>query len=336
MLNILFALDEGETKQAHFPPVVLERLEKLGRVTYNSNVERGFSEAELREAVRDMDVCLTHWGCPRFSAAVLENANRLGLIAHAAGSVGDLVSPEVYARGIRVSSANTVMAKYTAEGAFACILAGLRRMPQTAAKMQAGGWDRGWTPKSLHRKRVGLVGLGTIGRFLLDLMAPFEVQVKVYDPYLGPGALEAYPNARLAGLEEVLAWGDVVSVHAALTSETRGMLDGQRLGLIRDGALLVNTARGAIIDETALAGELRAGRIDAVLDVYPVEPLPADSPLRGLENAVLFPHSAGASDRRVEMSEAALAEIERFSRGEALQDEISLERFKLMTRQNES
>lgn len=333
MLKILLTTEDGPTKQTYFPPSALAALEKLGQVVPNPNQGEPFSEAQLSAAVRDVDVCVTHWGCPQFSGAVLQNANRLRLIAHAAGSVGDLVTPEVYARGIKVCSANKVMAKYVAEGVLAYILAGLKRLPQQAQRVQRGGWHAPETLKSLFEARVGLVGLGTIGRFLLELLQPFQVRVKVYDPYLRPDALAAYANAEMAGLDEVLAWGEVISIHASLTPETRGMLDAGRLALIRSGALLVNTARGPIVDEAALARELQTGRLNAVLDVYSREPLPADSPLRGLDNTLLFPHIAGTTDRGIEMTTAMLAEIERFVRGEALQFEISLEQCRLMTQQ---
>jgi phosphoglycerate dehydrogenase-like enzyme len=335
MLKILLTTEDGPTKQTYFPPTALAALEKLGQVVYNPNQGEPFSEAQLSAAVRDVDVCVTHWGCPQFSSAVLQNANRLKLIAHAAGSVADLVTPEVYARGIKVCSANTVMAKYVAEGVLAYILTGLKHLPQQIQRVKFGGWHSPDTMKSLFEAQVGLVGLGTIGRFLLDLLEPFHVQVKVFDPYLAPGALAGYANVQTAGLEEVLAWGDVISIHASLTRETRGMLDAGRLALIRSGALLVNTARGPIIDETALARELQAGRFSAVLDVYTHEPLPMNSPLRGLDNALIFPHSVGTTDRGIEMTTAMLAEIERFTRGEALQYEISLEKSRLMTQQRD-
>lgn len=333
MLKILFTCEDGATKQTYFPPAALSALEKLGEVVYNPNQGRPFTSDELRNAVRGVDVCITHWGCPRFSADVLENADRLVLIAHAAGSVGDLVSPEVYARGIKVCSANPVMAKYVAEGVLAYILAGLRRLPQQIQRVKACGWNGAETPRSLYNARVGLIGLGAVGRFLLELLIPFQVQVKVFDPYLAHDALSPYPQVELASLEEVLSWGEVITIHASLTPETRGMLNAERLARIRDGALLVNTARGLIINEAALITELQTGRFSAVLDVYAVEPLPVDSPLRALDNTLLFPHSAGFTNRGDEMTEAMIAEIERFMRGDSLQFEIPLEKYLLMTRE---
>jgi D-3-phosphoglycerate dehydrogenase len=226
------------------------------------------------------------------------------------------------------------MARSVAEGVLAYILAGLRRIPQQYEDVRLRrNWEkRVQESRTLFGARVSLIGLGTIGKYLLDLLKPFDVRVRVYDPYLSEDALDAYSNVERASLEAALAWGDVISIHASLTSETRGMLNLERLKLIRDGALFVNTARGAIVDESALAQQLRLGRFDAILDVFVTEPLPDDSPLRGLENAILLPHVAG-SPAREEMTYAMLAEIERWIRGEPLLYEISYERFSLMTKE---
>jgi phosphoglycerate dehydrogenase-like enzyme len=334
-MNILFTTEKGPTRDIYFPARALQTLSTLGVVTFNEK-ETPLTPSELAEAIKDIDVCLTHWGCPPFTPEVLENANRLRLIAHAAGSVADLVTPEVYARGLQVCSANTVMAKYVAEGVLAYILAGLRLIPQQASAMKTGQlWEKKVVEsQSLFGARVGLVGLGTIGRFLLDLLEPFDVQAKVFDPYLSKDALAAYPQAELCPtLEAVLSWGDVISLHASLTPATRGMIDSEKLSLIREGALFVNTARGAIVDEAALVKALQQRRFKAILDVYETEPLPLDSPLRSLDNAILLPHVAGIAGRE-QLTFAMLEEIAHFSRGEPLQHAIAYEKFALMTKEH--
>ena len=332
-MNILFTTGEGSTKQIYFPPFTLQALERLGTVTYNPHA-RALTPHELASSIADVEVCLTHWGCPTFTEEVLSRADRLKLIAHAAGSVANLVTPLVYERGIKVCSANTIMAKAVAEGVLAYILCGLRWIPQQAYDLQH---KKLWRPrvvaaKSLHGAKISLVGLGTIGRFLLDLLKPFNVQVKVYDPYVSPASLSEFPNVTLASLEEVLAWGEIVSIHASLTTETRGMLNANRLALIRDGALFVNTARGAIVDEQALAHELKSGRLYGVLDVYTREPLPPDSPLYDLENVTLQPHTAGCTAREA-MSVVMIEEIARFQKGEPLLYEIPYAKYILMTKE---
>ena len=163
---------------------------------------------------------------------------------------------------------------------------------------------------------------------MIDLLEPFNTQIKIFDPYVCADSLKEYPNVEFATLQEVLEWGDIISIHASLTKDTRGLLDINKLKLIREGALLVNTARGAIVDEKALADELRTGRFQAILDVYETEPLPLDSTLRNLDNVILLPHVAGIPARE-QMSYAMIEEIGRYSKGEPLQYEISFERFKV-------
>jgi phosphoglycerate dehydrogenase-like enzyme len=334
MMRILFTSETGKIKDVYFPNGVQQALSLIGEVVYNPK-DTPFTPDELAGNIANIDVCLTHWSCPTFTKDVLENANRLKLIVHAAGSVADLVTEQVYERGIKVCSANTIMARYVAEGVLADILSGLRLIPQQAYDLK---YRKIWQKRlvesqSLYGAKVGLVGLGTIGRFLIPLLEPFQVQIKVYDPYISPSSIQNFPRVELASLQEVLEWGDVISIHASLTQETRGLLNEDTLKWIQDGALLVNTARGAIVDEKALIAELNKGRFNAVLDVFETEPLPGDSPFRSLDNVILLPHVAGITAREG-MSYAMIEEIQRFSHGEPLQHEIPFEAFKLMTKEH--
>ncbi|MEO8391683.1 MAG: hydroxyacid dehydrogenase [Chloroflexota bacterium] len=335
-MKILFTPENGFIKETYFPPDALVWLERTGEVVYNPK-ESPFTGTELSEAIRNVDICVTHWGCPTFTASVLESANQLKLIAHAAGSVGDLLTEAVFQKSIKVCSANRVLAKYVAESVLADILAGLRLIPlldQTMKKRLSAGKTI-YASRSLFGAKIGLVGLGAIGFYLLDLLAPFDVQIKVYDPYLPAAALEGYPNVELCPLDEALRWGEIISIHASLTPETHGLIDAGKLKQIRDGALFVNTARGAIVDENALTRELQQGRLSAVLDVFTVEPLPLESSLRDLDNVILLPHVAGITSRE-QMSYAMIEEIERYANGQPLLHEIPVEKFLLMTRERDS
>lgn len=180
-------------------------------------------------------------------------------------------------------------------------------------------------------KKVALIGLGTVGRFLLDFLKPFEVTVKIYDPYLTRETIPLEKGVELEpSLEEALSWGDIISLHASKTEQTFHMLNSASLALIQDGALLINTARGALIDEQALAQELASGRFKAVLDVFEMEPLPQNSPLRATTHAIIQPHCAGDTDY-LGYTSGMLEEIQRFIRQEPLQHEIPYRQFKLMT-----
>jgi len=164
MTRILFTTPAGSIREAYFTPRTLARLEALGDVVWNE-LGHDFSEQELAEHLPDIDICLTHWGVPAFTAGVLDQAPRLRLIAHAAGTVADLATPLVFERGIRISSANRIMARYVAEGLLACVLAGLRRLPQQMNMVQTHGWHR-QEPNlgSLYEAKIGLIGLGAVGR----------------------------------------------------------------------------------------------------------------------------------------------------------------------------
>ena len=136
-MNILVTLPAGKVFDRHFPPQVRRRLEALGPVTYNS-LGRAYTPGELREALRDADVALTHWGTPCFTAEVLQEAPRLRLLAHGAGSVAYVASDALYDRGVRVLSANAVMAHYVAEGVLGYILLGLRYLADADRQMHHG------------------------------------------------------------------------------------------------------------------------------------------------------------------------------------------------------
>jgi phosphoglycerate dehydrogenase-like enzyme len=332
-INTLIAVQVARNGAVYFPEAAMAEIGKFGDVTVLDTGERR-TEADLAGALGDIDVCMTHWGCPCFTAAVLEKAPRLKMIAHCTGSVANLVSDAVYDRGIRVCSANNVMAKYVAEGALAYILSGLKLINRHDGWMKQGElWKQNTMgTKSLFGARVGLVGLGAVGMNLLDLLKPFNVSIKLFDPYIQQSALSDHLNVSLCSLEEALAWGDVISIHASLTQDTRHMLGAGQLRIIRDGVVLVNTARGAVIDEAVLAVELSTGRFTAVLDVYEQEPLPLESPLRRMEYVTLMPHLAGITSR-AEMTFTMIEEVGRFIEGQPLQYEIPYNRYLLMTKE---
>lgn len=332
-MNIYVALEEGSLRNRFFPQDVMNRLHSLGKLRLNER-RRVLTETELAEDLADSeaDVCLMlAWqGSPRVTADVLAQAPNLRLILSPGGSVASLVSDAVYEKNIRVCSANDVMAKHVAEGALAYMLAALREIPQANREVRKGIWNSRES-RSLTGAKIGLIGLGAVGRHLLTFLKPFDVEVRLYDPYVQPDSLAQYENVRLCSLEEALSERDIVSVHASKTDETYRMLNRERLSLLKDGCLLVNTARGALLDEEALADELESGRIRAVLDVYDQEPLPVDSRLCGSDTVILMPHAAGMA--RVEtFTLAMLDEVQRYRDNLPLKYEIPQRQFHLMTR----
>ncbi|MCZ2264604.1 NAD(P)-dependent oxidoreductase, partial [Isoptericola sp. QY 916] len=178
--------------------------------------------------------------------------------------------------------------------------------------------QKGWPFQLVLRTRytVGIVGASLVGRRVVELLGPFDLDVLLYSPELAPGPVPGLPGARAACLDEVAARADVLSLHQPLTPETAGQVDARVLGLMPDGATLVNTARGGVVDGEALLAELRTGRIDAVLDVTDPEPPPPDSELWSLPNVVLTPHLAGSTGTELRrIGDSVVAEVERFARG---------------------
>lgn len=313
-----------------FAPDQRQRLESLGDVVYRDD-DTNMNEAELIEAIPGATIAITGWGSPTFTADVMTVADDLELLAHSAGSVASYVSEALYDGGVTVCSANRPMARFTAELTLGHVISAQRHVAETHRGMREGGYDTDVEGHSLVGADVGIVGLGTVARYLLRMLAPFGVSARVYDPYVSAAELTEYAFVEKASLEEVLGDSDVVSIHAARTPETIGMIGAEELVRIPDDALLVNTARAAIIDEEALIDELETGRIRAAFDVYHQEPLADDHPLRTLENVQLTPHRGGHGPHEV-FGETILDEIERFQAGRTLQHEIPREQAELMTR----
>ena len=176
-----------------------------------------------------------------------------------------------------------------------------------------------------YGKVVGIIGASSVGRLVIQHLRPFDLRVLLYDPYSTP--LEARElGAHKVGLTELLSQADVVSVHAPLLDNTRGMLGTRELSLIKDGATIINTARGALIDPDALERELTQGRLFAVLDTTEPEVLPATSALYRLPNVFLTPHIAGSlGDETQRLTDFIVGELVRFSRGETLKHMVRRE-----------
>ncbi|MDR2857704.1 MAG: hydroxyacid dehydrogenase [Novosphingobium sp.] len=186
-----------------------------------------------------------------------------------------------------------------AEGAVALMLAVLRRSREMDAVVRENRWDERWQTRlgDLTGARVGLIGFGRIARFTARICgAGFGAELGACDPMLPAGEIAA-AGARPMDLPELLAWADVVSIHVPLAESTRNLIGATELARMRPGAVIVNTSRGGIIDEAALAQALKAGTIGgAGIDVFAAEPPPADHPLFALDNVVLAPHVAGVTE----------------------------------------
>ena len=297
------------------------------------------SPEEMSELLKDADGCLTGWRV-RLSESALQEATRLKIIGHVAGSVRRVVPAVAYDRGIVVTHAAPIIAKSVGEMALGLIIAGLRCVVEhDAAFKQLGtrGNDRlpYATDRGLQGSRVGIIGASMTGRELIKLLRAFgdDVDICVTDPYLSDYAAGELGVQKLE-LTELLSTGDVISLHAPSTEQTYHMIGAAEVKLLKDGALLVNTARGTLIDHDALLAELKTGRIKAALDVY-LETLPADqvalSEYRTLKNVIITPGRAGPSAQlRKQLGAAIVDEFARFFTGQSPRYQITTGRLPTM------
>jgi D-3-phosphoglycerate dehydrogenase / 2-oxoglutarate reductase len=247
-------------------------------------------EAELIEACRDADAILARLGI--ITARVIESSPRLRIIArHGAGSDGVDISAATR-HGVLVTTTGSINASAVAEYTIALLLALLRHIPSADAGMRAGGWSRNaLVGEVLEGKTIGVIGFGAVGSRVARIAAGFGMRVVASTGSLSPVAPKPVPSFPL---REMLGMTDIVTLHTRLTPATYGMIDATMIEAMKPGAVLVNTARGELVDETALIMALQSGHLaGAALDTYAVEPLTADAPLRRLPNVVLSPHVAG-------------------------------------------
>jgi phosphoglycerate dehydrogenase-like enzyme len=294
--------------------------------------EKAYSGA-LREA--GAEIVITGWSSPLLTQRIVDQNPQLKYLCNLTGSVRPMVTREVVSAGMLVTNWGNLIGPTVAEAALMGMLSCLRRTVQIAFLMHR---DKGWRdegPKeveSLFYQRVGLHGFGNIAQILVGLLAPFKCQISAYDPYVKDGVCEALGVRRVHFLKQLYAENKLVSIHAPKTDETYHVVNEEILAAMPDGAILVNTARGALIDTDALVAQLKTGRMMASLDVYEQEPLPKDSPLRGLLNCQLTPHTGGPTpDRMVDFGHAAIENIARYLRGESVQHRVDLRTYDLIT-----
>ena len=335
---VLNTLD-GFHLETFFTDRVRARLEQLGTVRYMKFSNTPEDVAALKEQIRDVDVMFTQWGASAarsgFDKAFYDAAKRLKMIAHTGGSVADLINEEMQQReDFVLLSGNRYYAESVAQGTICYMLLSQRRLYETLKETERNGWAYRTTYNDgLRGKTIGLVSFGMIAKELARMLRVFDCKVKVYSGH-GVSAQEQEKYAvEACSLEELFSTCDIVSIHSGLTPKTYHMIDGKLLSLMKDDALLVNTSRGAVIDEAALEKEVKTGRIRAVLDVFEVEPLPLDSGLRNLDNVIIVPHNGGPTiDVRELVTLGLIEDVERYFHGNGkLENQITMEYAKNMT-----
>ena len=282
----LLVLDDYEGRIAGAPATA--RLRELADVTV---LDRPLGDGD-NGALAGVRVLLAIRERTRLDAALLARLPELELVLQTGGHAYHVDQKAATRRGIVVAlSRRAQMASASVpELTFGLMLAVLRRIHPLAGELAAGEWPAAMGG-TLAGRTLGILGLGRHGRPVARIAAAFGMLVLAWDRDSGREYPDDEPVAERLPLDDLLARSDVVSVHLKLSPESTGLLDAQRLARLRPGAILVNTARGAIVDERALVEALRSGRLaGAGLDVFATEPLPADHPLRTAPNVVLTPH----------------------------------------------
>jgi glyoxylate reductase len=280
------------------------------------------SPQELRVAVRDCEGFLSV-APDRVDEALLEAAPRLKVVSNHAVGVDNIDVEACRRHGVKVGNTPDVLTDSTADVAWALLLATAWRVVEADQHVRVGAW-KGWSPTDywgtdVHGATLGIIGFGRIGQAVASRARGFGMTILYHSREAKPQAEREF-GARRTDLEVLLRASDFVSLNCALTPQTRGLMDAARLALMKPSAILINTARGAVLDQAALTRALRDGVIrGAGLDVFEIEPAPPDDPLLRLPNVVLMPHLGSATERvRGKMSILAADNLLAGLRGEPL------------------
>lgn len=305
------------------PRILLDLTPELGDELFD--VERYERLSELgsvdRPSIRlhpedrlEYDIVVTGWGSAPFQVARHDD-DRLRLVAHSAGTIRKIVPKQLLTEGVRVTQAASGMAVSVAELALYFTQSLMRNLNDVDRRMQRKDWNGALSyglGRTIAGTRIGVIGASRVGRAYIEYLTAMGGDVVVSDPYLSRRDADEM-GVQLASLDELLTTCSVVALHAPVTDETRGMLHADRLALIPDGGIFVNTARSAIVDMPALVAELRTGRLSAALDVFDVEPLPVDDPLWSMPNVILTPHIGAVTTHSRQMQgDVVVDEIDRF------------------------
>ena len=325
-MKTFISVPKGTNFDTFFNKENIQLAEELGDVIWNEN-GRQMTPDEVAAAIGDCENYVTLWGSPRLDESILEKAPNLKILTHLGGTVVPFVSDAMWERGIKVISGNDYFAESVAEGTLAYMLSALRDIPKYSYELKV---EKKWKPSPWYTagfmgKKIGIISYGAIAKKLVRLLSQFKVSIMVYDiKPLPQSDVELY-GLEQTSLERIFEECDIISLHTPLFDATRHMIGKELLSRIKEGALFVNTSRGAVVDQKALEEELASGRFRAVLDVYEKEPPEPDCPLFDLPNVMMIAHMAGPTiDLRSYITKELLLESAGYvERGEPLAHEIT-------------
>jgi phosphoglycerate dehydrogenase-like enzyme len=313
-----------------FPGSMWAEFEALLPTHYRVHVPVASQDEWIRLWRKDpAEILVCAWQTPSLNGDLtLADLQSLKYVCYLPGSVRKLVPRELLERGVRVTNWGGSIAANVAECTLMLILMALRRASYWAVSMHRdGAWkDRATMTQSLIGRRVGLHGFGAISQSLVPMLRPFTDQIAACSPRVPVEVFEKHWVKRVVSLEELFASSDVIVELAAATPETYHIVKEEHLRLIPPGGVFVNVGRGCVVDEAGLLRVAREGMLQIALDVFDTEPLPANSPFRGLPNVTLLPHLGGPTrDRRRDAGALALRNLRAYLRGEPQEAVVTLD-----------
>jgi len=316
----------------------VEKLKNFGELTIIKDAT-ALSSRERADLIRQYDVLLLIWGSMPIPDEIAENPGKLRYVCNISGELRAFVPVSLIRAGILVTNWGDAPADSVAEGAMVLLLAVMKNLRDHIETAAEGGWrvPSMATKGSLKGCDVGIYGLGAIGRRFVDLIRPFQANLIVYDKYVTdvpPGC------GRVNSLKELFQASKIIVIHAGLSPETRRSVNAEMLALLPDGGIIINTARGGIVDQDALFRELKSGRLRAGLDVLDGEAgdyLGEHDEARKWNNLILTSHTVSSAEWGTEetleniMRRICLENIERFSKGQAPLFQMTEERYSRST-----
>lgn len=295
--------DDVEVKEVNWKPESEEEFWFLRSQVEKLGPGAGKPPKELDEAVKNVDVIITHHTPINEQLISASNASYIGVCR---AGVENVDAKAAVAKGIKVMRTMGRNAEAVSDFTMALMLAELRNLAKGHEALVKGEWKKKYANSSfmgdMSGKTVGLVGFGYIGKLVAKKLSGFNVNVIAYDPFIKADALEEF-NVKSVSLEELCKEADMISLHARLSKETEGLLGEKEFSMMKPTAYLINTARAGLINESALIKALEEHKIGgAALDVFWTEPLEKDHPLHNLDNVTITPHLAGATNDTFKMT----------------------------------
>lgn len=332
-MKIYVSIPEGTNKSLMLTKSIRCRLMKIGSVDENKT-DKQLKCEELAKKAQDYDIIISSWGCNQIHGKMLDGC-RLKVIAQFGGTVRPCVDEEVFNHGVKVISGNSAFPPIIAESILYQMLTGLKRWHEADLCMKRNqDISADYYSRSLYKKKVGLIGYGRIAQYLVTLLKPFKVEIMTSDPYVTQNQADKM-GFSIVSEEKLCKECDVISIQHTLNSSTYHLVDENLINLMKPNAIIVNMARGAVIDEQALIRRLKRGELFAALDVFEKEPLSKDSELRKLKNVFLTPHIGAQSyECRYALADAVVTQLEQYAIDGTLPNEVTKEMYLHMTDEN--